>query len=96
MDCADKFVRVQGKKPAMIHQHPVLTGMSAPGAPRPQQDYLELPNGTQIIVLSNNPPSCSGPMRVTGTLRRIDMGGEPGTKESYKGWSIEQAEVVCE
>jgi len=34
-------------------------------------------------------------MRVVGTLRGVGGGGEPGTKNSYQGWSVEHAQVTC-
>lgn len=94
--CADKKVELKGKNPDMVHQHPMLSGPSGPGMPPSHQAYLEMPQGTQVILVSKEAVNCKGPMRATGILRPIDLGGAPGTKESYKGWALYQATVVCE
>lgn len=91
--CDGKRVRLEGRAPMMVMQHPVVA-MGPPGEPQ-HQDYLELANGAQIIVVSKKRVDCSGAMVVTGTLRSIDLGGEPGTKNSYRGWQVADAEVEC-
>ncbi len=82
----------------MVYQHPLLAPMGAPGSDKPtiHQSYLETAEGGQVIVLSKQNDDCKGAKRVKGTLRAIDMGGPSGTKSSYKGWSLNDAEIVCE
>lgn len=81
----------------MVYQHPMIAPMSMPGGPPTmKQGYLELSQGNQIIVLSRDDDKCSGSKRVKGSLREIDMGGPAGTKESYRGWAIENATITCE
>lgn len=95
--CIGKRVEVRGKEPKMVYQHPMIAPMSAPGGPPTmQQSYLEVAEGSQIIVLSKTMPKCGEGKRVTGTLREINLGGAEGTKESYKGWSIDDATITCE
>lgn len=95
--CIGKRVELRGKEPKMVYQHPMIAPMSRPGGPPTmQQSYLEVGEGTQVIVLSKDADKCSGAKRVTGTLGEINMGGPAGTKESYRGWSINDATVTCE
>lgn len=93
-----KLVEVRGQTPKMVSQHPMVTPMGLPGSgvPEMHQGYLDTAEGSQIIVLSREPAKCTGAMRVKGSLRGIDLGGPAGTKESYKGWAIEDATIVCE
>ncbi len=95
-NCADRLVQLKGKAPTLVAQHPMLTGPSGPGMPPSHQGYIELEGARQVIVISKEPISCNGPMRVLGTLRAVDLGGEPGTKESYRGWAVHNATVYCE
>lgn len=96
--CVGKLVEVRGQTPKMVAQHPMMAPLSPPGGDLPtiHQSYLETAEGGQIIVLSREQNKCTGAMRVKGTLRAIDMGGPPKTKQSYKGWSIEDATITCE
>ena len=96
--CVGKLVEIRGKNPPIVYQHPVLAPMAAPGSDKPtiQQSYLETDEGGQVIVLSKQQDTCTGAKRVKGTLRAIDLGGPSGTKLSYKGWSVDDAAIVCE
>lgn len=87
--CEGQRVQVDGRNPEMVHQHPMMNG------PETEQGYLDVEGGRQVVIVSSEPVSCKGAMRVVGTLRGIDLGGEPGTKESYAGWVIEDATVTC-
>jgi hypothetical protein len=87
--CEGKRVQVDGRNPEMVYQHPMMNG------PDTEQGYLEVEGAGQIVLVTREPVTCKADMRVIGTLRAIDLGGEPGTKESYKGWVIEDAEVTC-
>lgn len=87
--CEGKRVQVDGRNPEMVNQHPMMNG------PDTEQGYLDVEGGGQIVIVSSEPVSCKGAMRVVGTLRGIDLGGAPGTKESYQGWMIEGATVTC-
>jgi hypothetical protein len=81
----------------MVSQHPLIAPMSQPGGPPAmQQTYIEVGEGSQIIVLSKEADKCTGTKRVVGTLREINMGGPEGTKQSYRGWSINDATITCE
>lgn len=91
--CDGKRVRLEGKKPMMVMQHPMMNA-GPPGMER-HQSYLEVDGGAQIIVISEAVNACEGAMAVTGTLRSIDMGGPEGTKDSYKGWQVTGAAVEC-
>jgi hypothetical protein len=95
--CIGKRVEVRGKEPQMVYQHPMIAPMALPGtAPVMQQSYLETAEGSQIIILSKDADKCAGAKRVTGSLREINLGGPSGTKQSYRGWAIEDAKITCE
>jgi hypothetical protein len=96
--CIGKIVELRGQNPKFVNQHPMMAPMSPLGgaAPTIHQGYLETSEGGQIIVLSREPDKCSGAKRVKGSLRAIDLGGPDKTKESYRGWAIEDATVICE
>ena len=87
-DCKGQKVRLEGKTPRMEYQHP----MAPPGE---QQTYLELEDGAQIIVSTTSEEKCEGKMRVEGTLGRIELGGQRGTKASYANWVIQEATLTC-
>jgi hypothetical protein len=87
--CEGKRVQVDGRNPEMVHQHPMMNG------PDTEQGYLDVDGGAQIVLVTREVVTCKGAMRVVGTLRATDLGGAPGTKESYQGWVIEDAEVTC-
>jgi hypothetical protein len=87
--CEGKRVQVDGRHPEMVHQHPMSNG------PDTEQGYLDVDGGGQIVIVSKQAVTCEGAMRVVGTLRGVDLGGEPGTKGSYEGWVIEDATVTC-
>lgn len=94
-----KLVEVRGQTPKMVNQHPMMAPPAGPPGstgPAMHQEYLDTAEGSQIIVLTRNPSKCAGAMRVKGTLRAIDLGGPAGTKESYQGWSIDDATIFCE
>jgi hypothetical protein len=95
--CEGREVELRGQAPQMVMQHPVLSqpeGLS-PDNRNSYQGYLEV-DQAQVIVLTNAAFACPGAMRVVGTLARVDLGGEPGTKGSYAGWSVSDAVVTCE
>ena len=96
--CVGKLVEFRGQPPKMVNQHPMMAPLSPPGSgvPTIHQSYLETPEGNQIIVLSREQDKCTGKMRVKGSLRAIDLGGPDKTKESYRGWAIDDATIVCE
>lgn len=91
--CDGKRVRLEGRAPQMIMQHPMMD-FGPPGQER-HQSYLDVEGGAQVIVISEAKNTCEGAMIVTGTLRSIDLGGQPGTKESYRGWQVSDAVVEC-
>lgn len=91
--CVDKRVQIDGTAPEFVMQHPMMT---MGGDDEWKQDYMDVgEGGRQIIVLTREPGKCKGAMRVVGTLGGIEGRGEPGTKESYAGWVVRQAEVTC-
>lgn len=96
--CVGKMVEVRGENPKIVAQHPMVAPMAAPGSDAPQihQSYLDVAGGRQIIVTSRQSDDCKGAKRVKGSLRAIDLGGPAGTKESYRGWSIDNATITCE
>lgn len=97
MACDGKMVKVSGTRPRMVSQHPVVSGPVGPepDAPETHQSYLDV-GDLQVIVVSAEKNMCDEKMTVVGRLERIDLGGAPGTKNSYKGWEILEAEVTCD
>lgn len=87
--CAGKRVSVVGDPPTQPLAHPRA------GGPSVHQSYLDF-GDVQLVIGSKIVPECTGPRRVTGRLNRIDLGGKTGTRQSYRGWSITQAEIVCQ
>ncbi|NJK31405.1 MAG: hypothetical protein HC927_02720, partial [Deltaproteobacteria bacterium] len=95
--CEGQRVRIEGRAAEHVMQHPMLEqpeGLSPDGR-NTHQGYMDT-DDAQIIVLTSAPFDCAAGMRVVGTLRGIELGGEPGTKGSYGGWAVEDAEVTCE
>jgi hypothetical protein len=92
--CEGQRVKLEGKEPepGMMGQHPMLNFPDEKG--ERFQSYLDV-QGVQVIVISREEVACQGERTVIGVLRGVDLGGEPGTKESYAGWSVEEAEVTC-
>jgi hypothetical protein len=88
--CEGARVQMIGRAPEMVGQHPMMDG----GPDELHQSYLDY-DGVEVIVLTKAEVACSGEMLVIGTLRGISGGGAPGTKDSYVGWTLEQAEVTC-
>lgn len=97
MACDGKMVKVSGTRPRMVSQHPSMAGPIGPGpdAPETHESYLDV-DDLQIIIVSAEKNTCGEKMTVAGRLERIDLGGEPGTKNSYAGWQITDAEVTCD
>lgn len=87
--CDGQRVQLRGRAANDVSQHPIVAQPEAQ-----HQGYMNA-EGVQLIVVTKQPFGCDA-MRVVGTLRSIDLGGEPGTKRSYSGWSIDNAEVTCE
>jgi hypothetical protein len=87
--CDGKLVQVDGTNADMVQQHPMVNG------PDTEQGYLDVEGVGQIIIVSKKMVDCEGAMRVVGTLRGVGLGGDPGTKASYEGWSIEHAQFTC-
>ncbi|MCB9684282.1 MAG: hypothetical protein H6735_04475 [Alphaproteobacteria bacterium] len=79
---------VSGRASQNIANHPISAG------PGQVQLYLDVAN-TQIVVLASSDPGCEGAMSATGELRVVDLGGKPGTMNSYRGLVVDAAEVVC-
>lgn len=92
--CDGKRVQLDGQAPQMVSQHPMMAAPAMGDAPAMHQLYLDTA-GVQVVVITAQDPGCAGPMRATGTLQRVDLGGPEGTKESYSGWALQGATVVC-
>lgn len=97
--CTNQTVRLQGRRPSapLLAQHPLLAeppGLSPHALT--EQDYLVAAgNEITVILLLARPLSCSASMSVTGTLQRIDLGGPPRSKTSYKGWVLRVTRATC-
>jgi hypothetical protein len=84
-------VRLLGKRARLVAQHPLIV---PPGSEQ-LQEYVDVKDGPQVIVLVAAPIACTDELSVTGTLRGVRNGGAPGTKDSYEGWSLDGARVEC-
>ena len=93
-ECEGKEVKLEGHKPKMIMQHPMVGGFSLEGEP-PIQGYMDINDGTQIVLLTKTRITCEGEMTAIGKLVGIDLGGPKGTKQSYSGWYLDNAKVTC-
>lgn len=95
--CEGQRVQLRGRAAEHVQQHPILAVPEdvSPDGRNSQQGYIDA-EGVQLIVLTKAPFDCRGAVSVVGTLRGIDLGGEPGTKGSYSGWALEDAAVTCE
>ncbi|MFO1493281.1 MAG: hypothetical protein U1F26_01300 [Lysobacterales bacterium] len=94
--CVERRVQVRGRIPSTLQQHPLLTSPAPNGAPSEIQSYLDTADGTQLIVLSHQPPpECPGAILATGTLQAIHLDGPDGSKNSYQGWALREAELRC-
>ncbi|TNE88382.1 MAG: hypothetical protein EP330_14970 [Deltaproteobacteria bacterium] len=76
--CVGQRVRLEGQRPDVVYEHPIL------GDP---QDYFQV-GERQIVVLGTVEDGCTA---MSGVLDRVDMGGEPGTRGSYRGWVLRDA-----
>lgn len=97
--CLGKLVQLQGThaSPERVMQHPVVQTpqlMEDDNKSRQHQDYLDV-EGRQIILLTQDKISCAGTMEVSGLLKKIDLGGEKGTKGEYKNWIVEVSDFHC-
>jgi hypothetical protein len=95
--CEGKRVRVNGRNAQMVMQHPIVAappGLS-PDNRNTHQGYMDVDDGGQVIVVTSEPFDCPGKMTVVGVLDGVRGNGPPGTKESYSGWSLTDAEVTC-
>ena len=91
--CRGRQVQVEGVMARMVMQHPHLE-MGLDGEVQ-EQFYMDVDGAGQIILLSEERPVCLGAMVVKGFLEEVDLGGEPGTKASYKNWYLRNISVVC-
>jgi hypothetical protein len=89
--CEGQTVRLSGKRAGLVAQHPMIV---PPGSGQ-LQEYVDVKDGPQVIVLVPAPIACTNELTVTGTLRGVRNGGAPGTKDSYEGWAIDGARVAC-
>lgn len=85
--CADQTVTVSATRATQVQSAPLLQG------PGQEQSYFEVA-GTSLIVHSAAPIACDR-AELTGRLRLHDQGGAAGTPESWRGWVLDAATVVC-
>ncbi|GBC59725.1 hypothetical protein DENIS_0666 [Desulfonema ishimotonii] len=96
--CEGKLVKITGKISNFALQHP--TGMhdtfdpEAKEAKRKYETYID--TGTsQIVITSDEKIECSGDIEVEGIVDIVDLGGEEGTKTSYKNVWIQVQSYRC-
>jgi hypothetical protein len=86
MACDGQRIQVHGKSADFVYAHPIVGE---------GQTYMEV-GEMQIIVIPGAAAACEGAMTVEGLLERIDMGGAPGTRDSYAGWAIHASAITCD
>jgi hypothetical protein len=85
-------VTINGSDPGPnVMQHPLSGG---PGGATVDL-YMDVAGGTQIVLHAKKRVQCQGAMQATGTLRALSLGGPAGTKESYSGYYLDDADVKC-
>ena len=89
--CLDKEVSLSATSPDMLYQHPSI---ASPEGEDSVQGYIAV-GKRQLIVLSDAPNPCSGTFSVEGILKEISLGGEPGTKGSYRNFYLSRARFRC-
>ncbi|MDM8557432.1 hypothetical protein [Candidatus Parabeggiatoa sp. HSG14] len=104
LNCDGKRIHLNGHltPPQEIMQHPVLShsqlfpsGLGGKlNIKRTLQNYMNV-GKRQIILLSDTLIECVDEMEVKGMLEKVSLGGEPGTKNSYEGWSIRVFDYHC-
>jgi hypothetical protein len=104
LNCNGKRIHINGHltPPQEIMQHPVLDNLQlSPSGfggklniKRTMQNYMNV-GQRQIILISDTSIECIDEMEVKGMLENVSLGGEPGTKSSYKGWSIRVSDYHC-
>lgn len=89
----DKKVKLKGKTPTAVAQHPILTAPAGLGK-KEFQSYLDTKFG-QIILISGQEIKCPGKIKVFGKLEKVALGGKKDTKESYEGFLIRVDRFKC-
>ena len=90
-DCLDQKISVVGNVPTMVMNHPMV---NSPSGADSVQAYIDVEQG-QWIVLSSERHSCENQMKVVGILKKIDLGGAPGTRSSYGNYVISNSVITC-
>ena len=89
--CLEKEVSLSAKRPPMLYQHPLI---SSPTGVDSVQNYIEVEE-RQIIALSEEQNVCSEVFVAQGVLKKISLGGAPGTKGSYENYYLSQTRFLC-
>ena len=85
-------VSLTGKRSVAIAQHLTL-GVSGKAVA-----YLDLEDGTQIVIFTSEPLRCAGPAKVTGKVLEARGGSKRGSKiedTSYVEYQLDVSRVEC-
>ncbi len=88
-NCQGKKVMLSGTISKSVSAHPIMTSPSYPF-----QNYLDISLG-QIVLLSSKDIACTKKLEVTGVLGWKNMGGAPGTRDSYQNAFLNVERFVC-
>lgn len=88
-----KAVKITGKKPEIISQHPILTTPEGLGK-KEFQNYIDTEYG-QLIVVSEKEIDCSDKITILGMINNISLGGKKNTKNSYENFFIKADSFEC-
>jgi flagellar biosynthesis component FlhA len=82
-DFLNKTVKISGKKPKFVSQHPILTN---PFSEKKEiQSYLDTDFG-QLVLISDKEIECPSEITLIGTLKHVSLGGKKNTKNSYENF----------
>ena len=96
--CDGKLVKITGKIADFALQHPVGThdtfDPKTKEVKRKYETYIDT-GDSQIVITSDQKIECSGDIEIKGIVDIIDLGGEEGTKSSYKNVRIRVQSYKC-
>ena len=89
--CLGQDVLLLAQHPKVLLQHPRLAN---PKGEDSIQNYIVV-GEQQLVVLSGEPNPCAGSFFVNGVLQQIDLGGAPGTEDSYQNYYLSGTRFLC-
>ncbi len=97
--CKNQIVKIIGHISEFPKQHP--TGLHNSFDPDTNElkikfeNYMDI-NGFQVVLTTDEKINCKGRIEVEGLVDIVDLGGQRGTKESYKNIWIKVMNFKCD